>query len=230
MSSSWAPSLTRPRRVESQRLGRRVRAEQTPPPWGKGTDSQPTWSPRDSGREAHTRPRGADPAEGEPARESAQRTGGGGVSSVALGVKRPRPHLISDVLWPQAQPWAPRTAHGLPVDPIWTLHGAQANSGSVHERTAQRSVTSVVRGWAPLQLRRGSTRLRHYCSGATPWGLQEAFSTVTPRRSSSRSRSTRPGVDARLNQQLQFIPHLRAGAGRRVSSIGLFDSRIWELK
>lgn len=141
-------------------------------------------------------------------------------------LKRPRPHLISDVLRPQAQPWAPRTARGLPVEPIWTLHGAQANSGSAHERRAQRSATLEVQGWVPLQLGRGSARLMHYCSGGLSLGLARGFSSSDP-TSQQQQKPQQQTKSARLNQQLKFIPHLRAGAGRRVSSIPLFVSRIW---
>lgn len=124
--------------MEWQCLGRRVWAEPTPPPRGKGTDSQPTWGPRDSGRDVHTG-RGARTRLRGTRRESAQRPGGRGAFLVALSVKRPRPspsqlvRALASGAAPSPQDSA-RAACGAHLDlarcphKLWLCPGAQSSN------------------------------------------------------------------------------------------------------
>ena len=104
---------------------------------------------RETPGEKRTEGRGADPAEGQPAGESAQRSGGGGVSSV----KRPSPRLISDVVGPRHSPEPPGQHTGC----LWIPFGPF----TVPRQTVALPTSAQLKGLAPWPSKGG----RHCSSG-----------------------------------------------------------------
>lgn len=218
MSSSWAPSLTHPKSgVAVSRKTSVGRADATSA--GQG-DRLPSYLGPQKLRErrAH-RPRGADPAEGDPARIRSETRWAWSLLGGPQREKAPSTPISARTCLGLSA----RAACGARLDLARCPH-----SGSAHERRAQKGCHfgRPRVGATAARARVCAAKASITAAGVAPWGLHEAFATVTPRHSSSRSHSSRPGVGAGLSQQLKFIPRGRAGAGRRVSSIQLFVSRI----
>ena len=225
MSSSWAPSLTHPRSgVAVSRETSVGRADTTSA--GKG-DRLPAYMGPERLRErrAH-RPRGADPAEGDPARIRSETRGAWSLLGGPQRVKAPSiPISARTCLGLRRSPEPPGQRAGCLRSPFGPCTVPTQTVALPVSTELKRAVTSVVQGWAPLQLGRGAAQLRHYCSGGSSLGPACGFCNSDARSQQQQKPEQQTRSGCRTEPATEVHTTSRAGAGRRVSSIGLSVSR-----
>lgn len=154
-------------------------------------------------RRAH-RPRGADPAEGDPARIRSETRWAWSLLGGPPRVKAPSTPISARTCLGRCSPEPPGQRAGRLRSPFGPCTVPTQTVALPMSTDLKRAATSVVQGWAPLQPGRGAARLRHYCSGGRSLGPACGFcnSDARSQRQQTRSRCrTEPAIEVHTPSQ-----------------------------